>query len=53
GDDPSGDIVGGKRAGMKTIHYQSSQRFVMPDGVQPDAQIHSLTELPPILRLGW
>ncbi len=49
GDDPSGDIVGGQNAGMKTIHYQSSQRFHMPDGVQPDAQIHSLTELRPLL----
>jgi putative hydrolase of the HAD superfamily len=49
GDDPAGDIVGGHRAGMRAVHYLSSQRFVMPDGVQPDAQIRSLTELLPLL----
>ena len=49
GDDPTGDIVGGQRAGMRTIHFQSSQRFQMPDGVQPDARIRHLSELLPIL----
>ena len=49
GDDPVGDIVGGQRAGLKTIHFQSSQRFHMPDGVQPDAQIQALDELLPAL----
>ncbi len=49
GDDPAGDIVGGQRAGMKTIHFQSSQRFQMPEDAQPDAHIRHLSELLPTL----
>ncbi|MEJ2746699.1 MAG: HAD family hydrolase [Anaerolineae bacterium] len=49
GDDPGSDVVGGKRAGMRTIHFQSSQRFPEPEGVQPDAQITQLHDLLPIL----
>ncbi len=49
GDDPGSDVLGGQRAGMRTIHYQSSQRFPEPEGSQPDAQIKSLRELMPIL----
>lgn len=49
GDDPASDIVGGRRAGMRTIHIKSSQRFHTPDGVQPHAAIASLRELPPLL----
>jgi putative hydrolase of the HAD superfamily len=49
GDDPGSDMIGGQRAGMRTIHYQSSQRFPEPEGVQPDARIHTLTQLLPIL----
>jgi putative hydrolase of the HAD superfamily len=49
GDDPGSDIVGGQRAGMRTIHFQSSQRFPQPEGIQPDARINDLTNLLPIL----
>jgi putative hydrolase of the HAD superfamily len=49
GDDPAGDVVGGQRAGMRVVHYQSSQRFRMPDGVEPDAQIHKLEEVLSVL----
>jgi putative hydrolase of the HAD superfamily len=49
GDDPGSDMVGGQRAGMRTIHFQSSERFPNPEGIQPDARIHKLTELLPIL----
>jgi putative hydrolase of the HAD superfamily len=49
GDDPTSDVLGGKRAGMRTIHFQSSQRFSQLEGVHPDAQIKNLRELLPIL----
>lgn len=49
GDDPAADIVGGQRAGMHTIHFPSSRRFSSADGLQPDATITDLTELPGIL----
>ena len=49
GDDPVHDIIGGKRLGMYTIHICSSQRFPDRDGVQPDATIDGLSELPPLL----
>ncbi|MFQ5401440.1 MAG: HAD family hydrolase [Anaerolineae bacterium] len=48
GDDPASDVVGAKRAGMRAIHFQSSQRFGAAD-VAPDAQIQGLDELPPLL----
>ena len=47
GDDPGADVVGGKRAGLYTIHYPSSQRFSSIDGVKPDAIINGLDELGP------
>lgn len=49
GDDPAADVVGGRRAGMLTVHYPSSQRFSSPDGVSPDATINNLQELPEVL----
>ncbi|WP_420629635.1 HAD family hydrolase [Candidatus Leptofilum sp.] len=49
GDDPASDIVGGHAAGMRTIHFPSSQRFHKPDGVEPDAEIQNLAELLPLL----
>jgi len=49
GDDPASDVVGGRRAGMRTIHFRSSDRFASPDGVKPHAAIDSLAELPPLL----
>jgi HAD superfamily hydrolase (TIGR01509 family) len=51
GDDPASDVVGGQSAGMHTIHLKSSQRFHQPVEVKPDAQIHSLSELMPLLIL--
>jgi putative hydrolase of the HAD superfamily len=48
GDDPGADVVGGKRAGLYTIHYPSSQRFSSIDGVRPDAIIKGLDELGPL-----
>jgi len=54
GDDPSADIVGGRAAGMKTIYFPSSQRFPALNGVQPDAIIYHLKELPDCLAaLRW
>lgn len=49
GDDPASDVVGGRRAGMRTIHFKSSDRFASPDGVKPHAEIDSLAELPLLL----
>jgi len=49
GDDPASDVVGGRRAGMVTIHIQSSQRFGQPDGAEPHARIQNLEQLPPLL----
>jgi putative hydrolase of the HAD superfamily len=49
GDDPAADVVGGRRAGMRTIYFPSNPRFAAPDGVQPDATIYSLRELAPAL----
>jgi putative hydrolase of the HAD superfamily len=46
GDDPSADVVGAKATGMKTIYFPSSQRFPSLNGVQPDATISHLRELP-------
>ena len=52
GDDPVNDIVGGQRAGLRTILMRSSQRFRQPDGVRPGAVISHLAELPVVLA-GW
>lgn len=49
GDDPGSDMVGGQRAGMRTIHYRSSNRFAEPADIQPDARIEKLNDLLPIL----
>jgi HAD superfamily hydrolase (TIGR01509 family) len=51
GDDPASDIVGGRRAGMRTIHFQSSDRFPTPNGVIPHARIERLVELPDALTV--
>ncbi|MCB8946174.1 MAG: HAD family hydrolase [Ardenticatenaceae bacterium] len=49
GDDPGSDVVGGQRAGMRTIHVQSSQRFPHPAGVEPDARVTRLGEITAVL----
>lgn len=51
GDDPFNDILGGNRAGLKTIHIKSSGRFQAADGVHPDAVIDDLGQLPEQLAL--
>ncbi len=52
GDDPANDMIGGQRAGMRTILMRSNQRFQQPEDVFPDAVITHLSELPPVLA-GW
>jgi putative hydrolase of the HAD superfamily len=49
GDDPASDLVGGRRAGMYTVYFRSNDRFAALDGLLPDATIHSLQELPPLI----
>jgi FMN phosphatase YigB (HAD superfamily) len=49
GDDPASDVVGAQRAGMKTIHFRSSDRFPNPNGITPHARIERLTQLPAAL----
>ena len=49
GDAPDSDVVGSQRAGMRAIHIVSSQRAHQLNGIRPDAQIHDLAELPPLL----
>lgn len=50
GDDPASDVVGGRRAGMRTVYVKSTTRFSTPNGVVPDAEINHLRELMEILR---
>ncbi len=49
GDDPANDMVGAQATGLRTILIRSSQRFPHPADVRPDAIIHQLNELLPIL----
>jgi putative hydrolase of the HAD superfamily len=49
GDDPTADIVGGQATGMKTIYFPSTQRFPSLNGLQPNATITHLNQLPGIL----
>ncbi len=49
GDDPRSDVVGGKRAGMKTVHIASSRRFKSA-AITPDATLNSLHELEDLLH---
>lgn len=49
GDDPGADIIGARRAGMRVVHFQSSDRF--PQGNElPDATIDDLRQLESVLR---
>ena len=50
GDDPGADVLGGRRAGMYVVHFESSDRFPSPDGARPDATIYSLPELIRLLK---
>jgi putative hydrolase of the HAD superfamily len=49
GDDPANDIIGGQRAGLRTVLVRSNHRFQLQDGVNPDAIVSHLTELPVVL----
>lgn len=49
GDDPANDMVGGRKAGLRTILIRSNSRFQLPDDIKPDATIAHLSELPAIL----
>jgi putative hydrolase of the HAD superfamily len=49
GDDPASDVLGGRNAGMFTVHYQSNSRFPNVDGVEPHARILTLPELLPLV----
>lgn len=52
GDDPLNDILGGQRAGLKTIHMRNNGRFAPADSIYPDATIDNLSELPGLL-IAW
>ncbi len=49
GDDPANDMVGGQKAGLRTVLIRSSERFHLPDSVKPDATIGHLSELHEVL----
>lgn len=49
GDDPGADVVGAVGAGMRAVHFQSSQRFAEA-AVPPTAVIHTLPELLPLVQ---
>jgi putative hydrolase of the HAD superfamily len=53
GDNLVADVSGAQGVGMKAVHRIVSQEHSMMDGlIVPDASLHSLRELPPILD-GW
>ncbi len=49
GDSLSSDIKGGKNAGIKTVHY-NPRRAVNDTDVVPDYEIHSLGEIPELIK---
>ena len=49
GDSLTSDILGGKNAGIRTCWF-NPQRRPCKNGIVPDYEIHSLQELPPLLR---
>lgn len=51
GDHALDDIAGAQQAGMRAIWF-NPKRVAWPHDYHPDAQIHSLAELPKLL-LGW
>jgi putative hydrolase of the HAD superfamily len=46
GDDPASDVVGSQGAGLRAVYFRSSDRFHLPEGVRPDAEITALDQLP-------
>jgi putative hydrolase of the HAD superfamily len=51
GDHALDDIAGAQQAGMRAIWF-NPKRVAWPHDYHPDAQIHSLAELPKLL-LDW
>jgi len=49
GDDPDADVVGARAAGMRVVHFASSDRFPIPADYAPDGTIDALPQLFPIL----
>lgn len=50
GDSLSSDILGGIRAGLKTIWYQKDPQVTDNGDIHPDYRIHNLSELPELLE---
>ena len=50
GDRPDVDVAGAQKAGMRGVLIRSPYRLEEPDGVEPDAVINELPELPPLLQ---
>lgn len=50
GDSPAHDVVAAQTAGLRAVWLNRDGR-PCPDGVRPDAQVHSLAELPEVVRL--
>ena len=50
GDSLSSDILGGNRAGLKTIWYQKDPQVTDNGDIHPDYRIHSLSELTELLE---
>jgi putative hydrolase of the HAD superfamily len=49
GDDPNADVTGAKRAGIRAVHFHSSDRFAAPTLDLPDATIDDLRQLQSVL----
>jgi putative hydrolase of the HAD superfamily len=49
GDTPKTDIIGARAAGMKAV-WLNRERIALPDGITPDAEIHELPELRPVIE---
>ena len=51
GDDPTVDVIGARRAGMRVVHFESSDRFPgLGEAARPDATIGDLRQLTPLLH---
>jgi putative hydrolase of the HAD superfamily len=49
GDDPANDVLGAQRAGLRAVHFRSTNRFPQRADIRPDATIDDLGELPALL----
>ena len=50
GDTPEIDVPGARAAGIETVWLDRARRGPRAGGVEPDATIHALSELPPLLE---